>query len=69
MQFVVLLLGIALLLFLIIRVKLNTFISLILTAVLVALGLGMNPYDIADTITKGIGNSMGELAIVFGFGA
>lgn len=69
MQFIVLLLGIALLLYLIIRVKLNTFISLILTAVLVALGLGMNPSDIAGTITKGIGNSMGELAIVFGFGA
>jgi GntP family gluconate:H+ symporter len=69
LQFIVLALGIAILLFLIIRVKLNTFVALITTAVLVALGLGMNPYNIADTITKGIGNSMGELAIVFGFGA
>lgn len=69
MQFVVLILGIALLLFLIIRVKLNTFISLILTAVLVALGLGMSPAKVADTITTGIGSSMGELSIVFGFGA
>jgi len=52
MQFVVLLLGILLLLFLIIKVKLNTFVSLIVTAILVALGLGMNPAEIADTIKE-----------------
>ncbi|KRL98117.1 gluconate:H+ symporter [Levilactobacillus hammesii] len=69
MQFVVLILGILLLLFLIIRVKLNTFVSLIVTSVLVALGLGMNPADIATSIKDGIGSSMGELIIVFGFGA
>lgn len=69
MQFVVLLLGILLLLFLIIRVKLNTFVSLIVTSILVALGLGMNPANIADAIKNGIGSSMGELVIVFGFGA
>ena len=69
MQFVVLLLGILLLLFLIIKVKLNTFVSLIVTSILVALGLGMNPAEIADTIKEGIGSSLGELAIVFGFGA
>lgn len=52
MQFVILLLGILLLLFLIIKVKLNTFVSLIATSILVALGLGMNPADIADSIKK-----------------
>ncbi len=69
MPFVVLLLGILFLLFLIIRVKLNTFVSLIVTSILVALGLGMNPADIADAMKTGIGGSLGELAIVFGFGA
>ncbi|MCG7194787.1 gluconate:H+ symporter [Fructilactobacillus sanfranciscensis] len=69
MPFVVLILGIALLLFLIIKLKLNTFVSLIVTAILVALGLGMNPASIADAIKLGIGNTLGELAIVFGFGA
>ncbi|NLR10281.1 MULTISPECIES: gluconate:H+ symporter [Lactobacillaceae] len=69
MQFVVLILGILLLLFLIIRVKLNTFVSLIVTSVLVALGLGMNPANVATSIKDGIGSSMGELIIVFGFGA
>lgn len=69
MPFVVLLLGILLLLFLIIKCKLNTFISLIVTSVLVALGLGMNPASIATSIKAGIGSSLGELVIVFGFGA
>ncbi len=69
MQFIVLFLGIALLLYLIIRIKMNTFVALVLTAFVVALGLGMNPADVATTITKGIGSSMGDLAVVFGFGA
>ncbi|USS87228.1 gluconate:H+ symporter [Fructilactobacillus cliffordii] len=69
MPFVVLILGIMLLLFLIIKLKLNTFVSLIVVAILVALGLGMNPASIASTIKLGIGNTLGELAVVFGFGA
>lgn len=69
MPFVVLVLGILLLLFLIIKCKLNTFISLIVTSVVVALGLGMNPAHIAVSIKNGIGSSLGELVIVFGFGA
>ncbi|KRN31196.1 gluconate:H+ symporter [Weissella halotolerans] len=65
----VLFLGIALLLFLIIKVKLNTFIALIFTSVAVGLGLGMNFAQIPVSIQEGIGGSLGELAIVFGFGA
>ena len=65
----VLLLGIFLLLFLIIKVKMNTFIALILTSVAVGLGLGMNFAQIPVSIQNGIGGSLGELAIVFGFGA
>lgn len=61
--------GILLLLFLIIKVKMNTFIALILTASLVGLGLGMKLEQIPVSIQTGIGNSLGELAIVFGFGA
>lgn len=69
MPFVVLILGILLLLFLIIKFKLNTFVSLVVTAIVVGLGLGMNPAHIADSIKTGIGGSLGELAIIFGFGA
>lgn len=66
---ITLFLGIVFLLFLIVKVKLNTFISLIFTAVLVGLGLGMDFAQIPHSIATGIGGSLGELAIVFGFGA
>lgn len=69
MSFLVLALGIAFLLVMIIKFKINTFISLILTSFLVAVGLGMDLYKIPEAIQKGIGGTLGELAIVFGFGA
>lgn len=69
MQIAILILGILLLLFLIVKLKLNTFVSLIVTAILVALGLGMNPVQIGNSIKNGIGSALGELVIIFGFGA
>lgn len=69
MQITILVLGILLLLFLIVKLKLNTFVSLIVTAILVALGLGMNPAQIGNSIKNGIGGALGELVIIFGFGA
>ena len=69
MDLLVLILGILLLLVLIIKFKFNTYVSLIITAVVVALGLGMAPAKIATSIQTGIGSQLGELALVFGFGA
>ncbi|HEY4399575.1 MAG TPA: gluconate:H+ symporter [Lactobacillaceae bacterium] len=69
MAFLVLFLGILLLLALIIKFKINTFVALIITAVAVGLGLGMPLGQIPVSIQNGIGGSLGELAIVFGFGA
>lgn len=69
MELLVLLLGIALLLLLIIKFKMNTYVSLIITSVVVALGLGMPAGKIATSIQNGIGSQLGELALVFGFGA
>ncbi|KZU13834.1 Gluconate permease [Lactiplantibacillus plantarum] len=69
MPFVVLTLGILLLLLLIIKFKLNTYIALIVTAVVVGIGLGMPLTKIATSIQNGIGGQLGELALVFGFGA
>ncbi|HAT53915.1 MAG TPA: gluconate permease [Lactobacillus sp.] len=69
LPFIVLFLGIALLLVLIIRFKINTFLALVVTAVLVAIGLGMPMDKIALSIQTGIGSQLGELSIVFGFGA
>jgi len=67
--FLVLVLGIGALLVLILKMKVNTFVSLIITSILVALGLGMHPAGIADALKSGIGGTMGELVIVFGFGS
>jgi GntP family gluconate:H+ symporter len=69
MQILVLIIGIILLLTLIIKFKINTYVSLIITAVAVGLGLGMPASQIATTIQNGIGSQLGELALVFGFGA
>ncbi|MQS89171.1 gluconate:H+ symporter [Companilactobacillus mishanensis] len=69
MPFLVLVLGIALLLFLIIKVKLNTFVSLVVTSIAVGVGLGIPMTKIATSIQDGIGSQLGELSIVFGFGA
>ncbi len=68
MEFIVLIVGIILLLTLIIKFKFNTYVSLIVTSVVVGLGLGMPASKIADTIQNGIGSQLGELALVFGFG-
>lgn len=65
----VLLIGVLILLLMIIKFKINTFVSLIVVAVLVGLGLGMPLGQIPVSIQNGIGGSLGELAIVFGFGA
>ncbi|MDU0153862.1 gluconate:H+ symporter [Bacillus cabrialesii] len=61
--------GVLILLFLIIKVKLNTFVSLIVVSFLVAIGLGMDINKIALSIEAGIGGQLGHLALVFGLGA
>lgn len=67
--FLISILGIALLLLLILRYKINTFVTLIVTSIVVAFALGMNPAGIADAIKNGIGGTLGELVVVFGFGS
>jgi len=62
-------LGVGVLLLLITKLKLNTFISLIITAFLVALGLGMPLNEIVGTIEEGMGSTLGSIALIFGLGA
>lgn len=69
MELLALVIGVIFLLVLIIQFKINTFVSLILTSVLTAILLGMNLSTIASTIETGIGSQLGELSLVFGFGA
>lgn len=69
MPILIVAIGVLVLLFLIMKVKLNTFVSLVIAAVTVAILLGMDLTTIITTVEKGIGGQLGHLALVFGFGA
>lgn len=61
--------GMVLLLFLIIQLKIPAFIALLLTAIVIALGAGMEGKAIIDTVQKGMGGTLGFVATVVGLGA
>lgn len=63
------LLGIILLIVLIVWIKLDTFISFILVSILLGLASGMTVTELSASLEKGIGNMMGTLVIILGFGA
>ena len=62
-------LGIIFLLVLITKFKLNTFISLIITAFAVGLALGIPLEKIVESIEGGMGATLGSIALIFGLGA
>jgi Gnt-I system high-affinity gluconate transporter len=57
------------LILLIIWCKLDTFISFVVVSVGLGLACGLDIHRISDAISKGIGNIMGSLVIILGFGA
>ncbi|RYM05370.1 gluconate permease [Sporolactobacillus sp. THM7-7] len=69
MPLIIVALGILVLLILIVKLKINTFISLVIVSALVAIGLGMDITKVFTSIETGIGDQLGHLALVFGFGA
>ncbi|KYG30901.1 gluconate:H+ symporter [Priestia endophytica] len=69
MPILIVAIGVLILLFLIMKVKLNTFVSLVVVSFLVAIGLGMELNKIVLSIEAGIGGQLGHLALVFGLGA
>lgn len=69
MPLLIVLIGVALLIFMIVKLKLNTFVSLVITSFIVALLLGLPLAKIPATIETGIGGQLGHLAIIFGFGS
>lgn len=69
MKLVIVAAAVVLLVFLIVKVKLNTFISLIVTSFLTALALRIPLEKIPDIITSGMGDQLGDLAIIFGLGS
>lgn len=69
MPLIILAVAILLLFYLIVKVKLNSFLSLLLIAGLVGIFEGLPIKDIIPTIEKGLGGTLGGLAIVVSFGA
>ncbi len=61
--------GVALLLLLMIRFKLNGFIALILVALAVGIMQGMPVNKVILSIKNGVGGTLGGLALIMGFGA
>ncbi len=63
------LVGIAVLLLLILRMKLHAFVSLLIASIVVGLLAGMAPLTIMDTIKEGMASTLGFVATVIGLGA
>ncbi len=61
--------GILILLFLISKLKLDAFLSLLITSFAVGLLSGMNLTDILDSLLRGIGDTMGKIVLILAFGA
>ena len=69
MPLLIVLIGVILLIFMIVKLKLNTFVALVITSFIVTLMLGLPLTKIPTTIETGIGGQLGHLAIIFGFGS
>lgn len=61
--------GIIILLFLILKLRIPAFIALLIASISVGIISGMNPLDIINTIKEGMGNTLGFVATVVGLGA
>ncbi|MCC6723585.1 MAG: hypothetical protein IT258_03685 [Saprospiraceae bacterium] len=69
MPLVIILIGIATLLLLIIGLRMNPFLALLLVALGVGLSMGMSTTDTLAAIQKGVGGTLGTLALIMGLGA
>lgn len=58
--------GIALLIFLILKTKVHAFLALIVAAVAVGLIGGMDPNKTVSSITSGFGGTLGSIGIIIG---
>jgi Gnt-I system low-affinity gluconate transporter len=61
--------GIAVLLLLILRFKIQAFLALLISSIVVGIIAGMEPYVIVETIQKGMASTLGFVAVVVGLGA
>ena len=51
------------------KLNINTFIALIIVSFVVAVALGMPLDEVVDSIQGGLGDTLGSIALIFGFGA
>jgi Gnt-I system high-affinity gluconate transporter/Gnt-II system L-idonate transporter len=65
---VILLASIAVLILLIAWLRLHAFVSLIIVALLTGLAAGLSPVELLKTIQKGVGDTMGGVVLILGFG-
>ncbi len=63
------LIGIAVLLILILKLRMQAFIALLIASILVGIIAGMEPSAIISTMQEGMGNTLGFVAMVVGLGA
>ncbi|SHE47513.1 Gnt-I system low-affinity gluconate transporter [Fodinibius roseus] len=63
------LIAIFLLLFLVMRLKIHAFISLLMVSAFVGLGAGMGFQEVLDSIQEGMGGILGFIAIIVGLGS
>ncbi|MFJ5624875.1 gluconate:H+ symporter [Peribacillus loiseleuriae] len=68
MMMLILFLSIVLLIFLILKLKIHPFISLVLAGIFVGFTTGMPLPKIVTSIENGVGGTLGSLAIIIGFG-
>ena len=61
--------GIAVLLILILRFKIQAFLALLISSIVVGIIAGMEPYVIIQTIQEGMASTLGFVAVVVGLGA
>jgi gluconate transporter len=69
MNLLILFLAIVVLLFLMLQLKLNAFLALIVTALGTGMALGMPIEKVIKSVETGVGSTLGQLAMVIGFGA
>lgn len=63
-----LIIGIILLVFLILKTKIHTFLALILASIFIGVVGGMPQNDVLTAITNGFGSTLGSVGIIIGFG-
>lgn len=69
LDFFILLLGIGFLFVLIVKYKISSFLSLLLTAIVMGFALSMDAQSVSNSITKGIGSTLGSLAVILTIGS